>query len=519
MALGDMQNDRPGFKEREIAFLIGRDLAERMQRQMRGLLQRARTKPGEPRRAGPRLRARKRTRISRASRLPPSGDCSKAVMVMGIPKLFLGEIIGCGAGKLSRQANRDLRRQRGGEAASGSLVVRYRLALRSLERAPCATLAGRIECRRMKAFISYASERRPTARMVYKFCKELGIHAFLDVESIVGGQDWNQEIKAAQRAADITFLIFSKESLVKPGVLQEEIREILRMIERRPIGDIYLVILRTEALTLPAELNRWQYIDLFKKDWRKHVAQSLRQKAFKMRVREPKGLKKLLSEGPAEKRPEQIRYRHAQRQCSLTADYFTYQGEGRFWNFVNAEIVAETHRGFYSSLSYSRTAERTEWSIRVEEFFRDRDLISLLVSHYVDYGGAHPNYGVTTLNFGGEEMGKLETSEILATDEATIQFIKRYCERDLQKELDETPAEGFDLSTFDQPDYWHLFKDINIDKLGIVINLSANQGLPHVMGMHTVRMPWETLRGKLQEEFCKTRIAKRLGLSAHGPIE
>ena len=41
MALGDVEDDRAGLEQREIAFLIGRDLAERMQRQMRGLLHRA----------------------------------------------------------------------------------------------------------------------------------------------------------------------------------------------------------------------------------------------------------------------------------------------------------------------------------------------------------------------------------------------------------------------------------------------------------------------------------------------
>jgi hypothetical protein len=41
MALGDMEDDRPGLEQGEIAFLVGRNLAERMKRQMRGFLHRA----------------------------------------------------------------------------------------------------------------------------------------------------------------------------------------------------------------------------------------------------------------------------------------------------------------------------------------------------------------------------------------------------------------------------------------------------------------------------------------------
>ena len=40
MALGDMEHDRPRLEQGKIAFLIGRNLAERMKRQMRGFLHR-----------------------------------------------------------------------------------------------------------------------------------------------------------------------------------------------------------------------------------------------------------------------------------------------------------------------------------------------------------------------------------------------------------------------------------------------------------------------------------------------
>ena len=38
MALGDMEHDCPGLEQREIAFFVGRNLPERMKRQMGGLL-------------------------------------------------------------------------------------------------------------------------------------------------------------------------------------------------------------------------------------------------------------------------------------------------------------------------------------------------------------------------------------------------------------------------------------------------------------------------------------------------
>ena len=40
MALGDVEHDGPRLEQDELAFLVGRDLAERMQRQVRRLLHR-----------------------------------------------------------------------------------------------------------------------------------------------------------------------------------------------------------------------------------------------------------------------------------------------------------------------------------------------------------------------------------------------------------------------------------------------------------------------------------------------
>jgi len=41
MALGDVENDRAGFEQGKIAFLVSGNLAERMKLEMRGFLHRA----------------------------------------------------------------------------------------------------------------------------------------------------------------------------------------------------------------------------------------------------------------------------------------------------------------------------------------------------------------------------------------------------------------------------------------------------------------------------------------------
>src|ERR1043166_5869848 len=101
MALGDMEDDRPCLEQGEIAFLIGRNLAERMKRQMRGFFHRLKRKKTNVVRLAYFFKRPADARITRQSfaavGLPFKGG-NDDVHREAPP----GEIIGCGAGKLSR---------------------------------------------------------------------------------------------------------------------------------------------------------------------------------------------------------------------------------------------------------------------------------------------------------------------------------------------------------------------------------------------------------------------------------
>ena len=56
----------------------------------------------------------------------------------------------------------------------------------------------------MKSFLSYPSEQLHVARPVYAFLKSIGVVAWFDKESLIGGQDWDRGRKrhGTGRAAD-----------------------------------------------------------------------------------------------------------------------------------------------------------------------------------------------------------------------------------------------------------------------------------------------------------------------------
>jgi|APSaa5957512622_1039677.scaffolds.fasta_scaffold411102_1 hypothetical protein len=47
---------------------------------------------------------------------------------------------------------------------------------------------------RPKIFLSYASEDRLKAKLIYDFLMENGFEPWMDFVNILGGRDWNKEI-------------------------------------------------------------------------------------------------------------------------------------------------------------------------------------------------------------------------------------------------------------------------------------------------------------------------------------
>src|SRR5712691_3629080 len=127
----------------------------------------------------------------------------------------------------------------------------------------------------MEVFLSYPSERLKIAREVYDFLKSVDVDAWFDKTSLVAGQDWDRERTEAQRRADLTVLICSRETVERAGVIQREVQDILDLLKAKPIGQIYLVSVRTDDIRLPPELAKYHYVNHFEQDWKLQLGRSI----------------------------------------------------------------------------------------------------------------------------------------------------------------------------------------------------------------------------------------------------
>ena len=129
---------------------------------------------------------------------------------------------------------------------------------------------------RLRVFIAYATEDRPSAERLFKQLTAHGFAAWLDRRKLLPGQDWPQRIEDAIASSDFFIGCFSAESIKKRGGFQTEIRLALECANRMPLDDVFLIPVRLDDCRVPTRIQReTQYVDLFP-DWAAGFARVLR---------------------------------------------------------------------------------------------------------------------------------------------------------------------------------------------------------------------------------------------------
>jgi hypothetical protein len=126
---------------------------------------------------------------------------------------------------------------------------------------PSAKVAPSLE---LKVFLCHSSGDKNAVRNLYRRLKADGFEPWLDEENLVGGQNWDSEIKKAVRNSHVCIVCLSKTFVGKTGYVQKEIKVALDAADLRPEGAIFIVPVRLEECEVPERLAHIQYVDLFK---------------------------------------------------------------------------------------------------------------------------------------------------------------------------------------------------------------------------------------------------------------
>jgi hypothetical protein len=118
--------------------------------------------------------------------------------------------------------------------------------------------------RQLRVFLCHSSGDKPTVLELYHRLEAEGwIDAWLDKEKLYPGDDWNYEIQAAVKAANVILVCLTKSSVDKEGYVQRELKMVLDQADYKPENTLFIIPVRLEECEPPDRLRRWHYADYF----------------------------------------------------------------------------------------------------------------------------------------------------------------------------------------------------------------------------------------------------------------
>jgi hypothetical protein len=115
---------------------------------------------------------------------------------------------------------------------------------------------------RLKVFMCHSKGDKGRVRELYSELYKAGADPWFDEEVLVGGQDWELEIRKAVDGAHVFLAFLSTNMVNKEGYVQKELKLGLEIALRKPEGVIYIIPVRIDECDVPDSLRRYHWIDL-----------------------------------------------------------------------------------------------------------------------------------------------------------------------------------------------------------------------------------------------------------------
>jgi len=127
-----------------------------------------------------------------------------------------------------------------------------------------------------KIFLIHAHSDRETVHKLYQRLVKDGLNAWLDVERLQPGQDWQNEIRNALLKCDAVIVCLSRRFDQQKGYRHEELKLALEKASFLPDDRVFIIPVRLEACDMPESLRHLHRVDMFKPGGYKKLIHALR---------------------------------------------------------------------------------------------------------------------------------------------------------------------------------------------------------------------------------------------------
>lgn len=129
-----------------------------------------------------------------------------------------------------------------------------------------AAFLQKIRADQGRVFISYAKEDRERVLLIHEYLQRRGLNAFIDVEFLKIGDDWEDTILDQIKAADFFIICLSEYAVRKTGFIHKELAFARELQELLPEDRAFILPVRLNECDPPRSLARYQYKDWFTND-------------------------------------------------------------------------------------------------------------------------------------------------------------------------------------------------------------------------------------------------------------
>jgi hypothetical protein len=128
----------------------------------------------------------------------------------------------------------------------------------------------------LRVFVAYASEDEEPVGRLCASLKRHGFSPWRDKEQLLPGQNWPRAIERAIELSDFFIACLSRNSIVKHGYFQSELRYAIDVARRVPVDEVFVIPARLNKCRMPAVIgDETHYVDLFS-DWERGIAKVVR---------------------------------------------------------------------------------------------------------------------------------------------------------------------------------------------------------------------------------------------------
>lgn len=355
-------------------------------------------------------------------------------------------------------------------------------------------------------FLSYVKEDRERVLPFYDLLSSHGHDPWMDCKKIIGGQDWDYEIRRALDRSEIVVVFISNNSIDKRGYAQREIKLAIDKYEERLTGDIYIIPIQLEPGDFPHLLRSIQFIKASEGDVEEELLRSIE-------VASHKASEKIeAAQSEAEVRWSVIESKssysgipgYSTTVSRLNVTSSRYSNIREISDHVNGELAGIAMKARESSLTpdpknYNLMQHDWRRTDTFDAIFMSAQVIGRVISitysmHWYNAGAAHPVHSPKIFNYLLEPVFYLQHVKELFGNDAVIEVLKSDVRSALAQEL--CFAEN-DLENTDWirrgTENWDDFSNFSFSSKGMIFQFPSYQVACYAAGMPTALVSYERL--------------------------